>query len=100
MPRINRFAVCGSGFIGKGLVRQLISQGYMVNVLGRNVCPDEFPEKTQWVTDEFADCENLRNTLDGVEVACHQISSAFLGDDMVDPHQRAVGEHILNNCVS
>ncbi len=85
MPGINRFAVCGSGFIGKGLVRQLISKGYMVNVLDRNVCPDEFSGKTKWVTGEFADSDNLRNTLDGSEVAYHLISSTVPGDDTVDP---------------
>jgi UDP-glucose 4-epimerase len=85
MPRINRFAVCGSGFIGKGLVRQLISQGYMVNVLDRNICPEEFSEKTKWVAGEFADSDNLKNTLDGAEVAYHLISSTVPGDDTVDP---------------
>ena len=85
MLEINRFAVCGSGFIGKGLVHQLISQGYMVNVLDRNICPDEFSEKTKWVTSEFADSENLKNTLDDAEVAYHLISSTVPGDDTVDP---------------
>jgi len=85
MLEINRFAVCGSGFIGKGLVHQLISQGYMVNVLDRNICPDEFLEKTKWVTSEFADSENLKNTLDDAEVAYHLISSTVPGDDTVDP---------------
>jgi hypothetical protein len=65
-------------------VRQLIPKSYMVNVLGRNVCPDE-----------FSDCDNLRNTLDGAEVACHQIWCAFPVGDMVYPHQRAIGEYIF-----
>ena len=85
MLGINRFAVCGSGFIGKGLVRQLISQGYMINVLDHNVCPDEFSGKTKWVTGEFADNDNLKNILDGSEVAYHLISSTVPGDDTVDP---------------
>jgi len=85
MLGINRFAVCGSGFIGKGLVRQLISQGYVINVLDHNVCPDEFSGKTKWVTGEFADNDNLKNTLDGSEVAYHLISSTVPGDDTVDP---------------
>jgi len=85
MLEINRFAVCGSGFIGKGLVHQLISQGYMVNVLDRNICPDEFSEKTKWVTSEFTNSENLKNILDDAEVAYHLISSTVPGDDTVDP---------------
>ncbi len=85
MSGINRFAVCGSGFLGKGLVRQLISQGYIVNVLDRNICPDEFSEKTKWVTGEFADNDNLKNTLDASEVAYHMISSTVPGDGTVDP---------------
>jgi UDP-glucose 4-epimerase len=57
----------------------------MVNVLDRNTCPDEFSGKTKWVTGEFADSDNLRNTLDGSEVAYHLISSTVPGDDTVDP---------------
>lgn len=85
MLGVNRFAVCGSGFIGRGLVRQLISQGYVVNVLDRNVCPDEFSGKTKWVTGEFADNDILKNTLDGSEVAYHLISSTVPGDETIDP---------------
>ncbi len=85
MPGINRFAVCGSGFIGKGLVRQLLSQGYGVNVLDHNICPDEFSGETKWVTGEFGDNDDLRNTLDGSEVVYHLVSSTVPGDETVDP---------------
>ena len=95
MREINRFAVCGSGFIGKGLVRQLISQGYKVNVLDRNICPEEFYGETNWVTGEFADSDNLKNSLDGVEVAYHMVSSTVPGDDTVDPIQE-LSENIFS----
>jgi UDP-glucose 4-epimerase len=84
MREISRLAVCGSGFIGKGLVRQLISQGYKVNVLDRNICPYEFSGKTKWVNGEFADSDNLENTLNGAEVAYHLVSSTVPGDGTVD----------------
>ena len=95
MSGINRFSVCGSGFIGKGLIRQLISQGYKINVLDRNMCPDEFSGKTNWVTGEFADSDNLKNTLDGAEVAYHLVSSTVPGDDTVDPIQE-LSENIFS----
>jgi UDP-glucose 4-epimerase len=95
MLGVNRFAVCGSGFIGKGLVRQLISQGYVINVLDRNVCPDEFSGEAKWVTGEFADNDNLRNVLDGAEVAYHLVSSTVPGDDTVDPIQE-LSENIFS----
>ena len=95
MRKINRIAVCGSGFIGKSLVRQLISKGYKINVLDRNICPDEFSGETKWVTGEFADSDNLKNTLDGAEVAYHLISSTVPGDDTIDPIQE-LSENIFS----
>ena len=95
MLGVNRFAVCGSGFIGKGLVRQLISKGYKVNVLDRNICPDEFSGKTKWVTGVFADSDNLRNALDGAEVAYHLVSSTVPGDGSLDPIQE-LSENIFS----
>jgi UDP-glucose 4-epimerase len=95
MLEINRIAVCGSGFIGKGLIRQLISKGYKVNVLDRNICPDEFSRETKWVAGEFANIDNLKNTLDGAEVAYHLVSSTVPGDDTVDPIQE-LSENIFS----
>jgi UDP-glucose 4-epimerase len=95
MPVINRFSVCGSGFPGKGLVRQLISQRYMVNVLDRNICPDEFSEKTKWVTGEFANNDNLKNTLAGSEVVYHLIASTVPKDETVNPIKK-LSENIFS----
>lgn len=95
MSEFNSFAVCGSGFIGKALVHQLISNGYKVNVLDHNACPEEFSGKVKWTTGEFADNDNLKTTLDGVEVAYHLISSTVPGDDTVEP-VRELSENIFS----
>ncbi len=84
MPKIRNFAVCGAGFIGKNLTHWLIAQGHRVNVLDRNICPKEFLGKAQWVTGEFANNDNLRKTLGGVEVAFHMISSSVPGDGAIE----------------
>ena len=84
MPKFKSFAVCGAGFLGKSLIHRLISQGYRTNVLDRNICPKEFQEKVQWVTGEFADNNNLRKTLHGVDVAFHLISSSVPGDGAIE----------------
>jgi UDP-glucose 4-epimerase len=84
MPNFKNFAVCGAGFIGKNLTHWLIAQGYRVNVLDRNSCPKEFLGKTHWVTGEFANNDNLRKTLAGVEVAFHLVSSSVPGDDAIE----------------
>ena len=84
MSKFNSFAVCGAGFLGKSLIHRLISQGYRTNVLDRNICPKEFQEKVQWVTGEFADNNNLRKTLHGVDVAFHLISSSVPGDGAIE----------------
>ena len=84
MPKFNNFAVCGAGFIGKNLLHKLISQGYRINVIDRNICPKEFLGKTQWVTGEFNDNDSLRKTLDGVDVAFHLVSSSVPGDGAID----------------
>ena len=84
MPKYKTFAICGSGFIGKNLLRCLTSQGYRVNVLDRNTCPKEFLGKAQWVTGEFSNSEALRKTLDGVDVAFHLVSSSVPGDGAIN----------------
>ena len=88
MPKYKTFAICGSGFIGKNLIRCLISQGYGVNVLDRNICPKEFLGKAQWVTGEFSNSEALRKTLDGVDVAFHLVSNSVPGDGAI--HDAAI----------
>ena len=84
MPKYKTFAICGSGFIGKNLIRCLTSQGYRVNVLDRNICPKEFLGKAQWMTGEFSNSEVLRKTLDGVDVAFHMVSSSVPGDGAIN----------------
>ncbi len=84
MPKNRNFAVCGAGFIGKNLTHWLIAQGHRVNVLDRNICPKEFLGKTQWTTGEFANSDNLRKTLDGVEIAFHLVSSSVPGDGAIE----------------
>jgi UDP-glucose 4-epimerase len=84
MLKYNNFAICGAGFVGKNLTRWLISQGYRTNVIDHNICPKEFQGKVQWVTGEFSNNEDLRKTLDGVDVAFHLISSSVPGDDAID----------------
>jgi UDP-glucose 4-epimerase len=95
MPKFNNFAICGAGFIGKNLIHKLISQGYRINVLDRNICPKEFLGKTQWVTGEFANNDNLRKTLDGVEVAFHLISSSVPGDGAIE-RVKGLSDNILS----
>lgn len=79
-----KFAICGAGFIGKALIRQLIARGYRTNILDHNVCPEEFAGKTTWLTGEFDDKALLKSALDDVDVAFHLISSTVPGDDTVD----------------
>lgn len=94
MPKYKTFAICGSGFIGKNLIRYLTSQGYRVNVLDRNICPKEFLGKAQWMTGEFSNSEALRKTLDGVDVAFHMVSSSVPGDGAINLVE-GVSENIL-----
>ena len=94
MPKYKTFAICGSGFIGKNLIRCLTSEGYRVNVLDRNICPKEFLGKAQWMTGEFSNSEVLRKTLDGVDVAFHMVSSSVPGDGAINLVQ-GVSENIL-----
>ena len=84
MPKLNSFAVCGAGFIGKNLIQRLVSQGYRTNVLDHNTCPKEFRGKVQWVTGEFSSNDCLRKTLEGVEVAFHLVSSSVPGDGAIE----------------
>lgn len=77
-------AVCGAGFIGKGLIGQLVTLDHRIKVLDHHPCPQEFAGKTNWFTGEFSDKRLLSDALDGVDVAYHLISSTVPGDDTVD----------------
>jgi UDP-glucose 4-epimerase len=79
-----KFAICGAGFLGKALIRQLIAQGYQTNILDHNACPEEFAGKTTWLAGEFDDKTLQKTALHGVDVAFHLISSTVPGDDTVD----------------
>ena len=48
------------------------------------------------MTEEFAENDDLKNTLDGSKVAYHLISSTVLGDDTVDPIKE-LSENIWEN---
>lgn len=83
MRNINA-AVFGAGFIGKSVIRNLISKGNNVNVLDRNACPLEFFDTTTWRTGNFHDHSTLMESLNGVSVAYHFVSSTVPGDQSVD----------------
>lgn len=77
-------AVIGAGFIGKVLIRNLLSKGYNIRVLDRHTCPDEFAKKVTWVTANFHDKNPLGDVLQGASVAYHLVSSTVPGDQHVD----------------
>jgi UDP-glucose 4-epimerase len=85
MLEVRRAAVLGAGFIGRELVRELLSLDCETNVLDHNVCPEEFIGKTRWLTGDFADSFRLRQVLEGVQLAFHLVSSTVPGDDTADP---------------
>lgn len=84
MPKHMQFAVCGAGFIGKALIRQLHAHGHRINVLDHHPCPEEFAGKTRWFAGEFHDEALLEQSLNDVDVAFHLISSTVPGDDATD----------------
>ena len=76
--------VGGGGFIGRAIVRNLISRGCDVHVLDRNSCPEEFCGKTSWIVGDFLDRSSLDLALHGAKVAYHLISSTVPGDQHVN----------------
>lgn len=78
------FAIIGAGFIGKSVIRKLISKNINVKVLDRNNCPLEFIDKTKWITGDFHDKGILAKFLVGVSVAYHFVSSTVPGDQKAD----------------
>jgi UDP-glucose 4-epimerase len=84
MPHNLKFAIFGAGFIGKALLRQLISNGYRPNVLDHNAPPEEFATETSWVVGAFDDKTLQKETLRDVDVAFHLISTTVPGDDTVN----------------
>jgi UDP-glucose 4-epimerase len=97
-------ALIGAGFIGKHLVRSLLRSGHVLRVLDRNPCPAEFVGKLVWVQGDFHDNAALTNTLFGVGIVYHLVSSTVPGDLHVDVarelHENVVGTlGVANACV-
>lgn len=94
-PRNLNVSIIGAGFIGKHLLRTLLSQGCQVRVLDRNPCPDEFRGAAIWVQGDFHDSRNLLHVLEGANLAYHLISSTVPGDQHIDIalelHENVVG---------
>lgn len=84
-PRVQRFAVCGAGFIGRSLIDHLLMAGHDVNVLDHKGIPPDLVGRVTWSDGEFANRADLERTLAGVDVAFHLISSTVPGDVDVDP---------------
>lgn len=88
-------AVVGAGFIGRHLVRAFLAQGYRVQVLDRNPCPEEFLRAVQWTVGNFHDRAALSQALDGAALAYHLVSSTVPGDLHVEVarelHDNVVG---------
>ena len=86
MKHINTqcIAVIGAGFIGKAVIRNLLSKEYDIRVLDRHPCPDEFAQKVTWVTGNFHDKHALGEVLQGTSVVYHLVSSTVPGDQHVD----------------
>lgn len=74
----------GAGFIGREVIRNLLFKSKTVRVLDRNSCPSEFLGNIKWFKGVFSDKRALRDTLDGVSVVYHLVSSTVPGDQNVD----------------
>lgn len=79
-----KLAVLGAGFIGRHLIRCLLSEGASVAVLDHNDVPAEFAERVDWVRGEFSDAQAVVRVLEGATCAIHLISSTVPGDEHVD----------------
>ncbi len=88
-------AIVGAGFIGRHLVRAFLAQGYRVQVLDRNPCPQEFSGAVHWSIGDYHDRTSLTQALTGAALAYHLVSSTVPGDLHVDVarelHDNVVG---------
>ncbi len=82
--RKKHFSIIGAGFIGKAIVRNLLSKRQAVCVLDRHECPAEFSGKVNWIMGNFHDSNALERALGGAAVAYHLVSSTVPGDQHVD----------------
>ena len=99
-----RIAIIGAGFIGKHLIRKLLRAGHEVRILDRNNCPEEFNGLLTWNQGNFHDEAKLFETLNGVEIAYHLVSSTVPGDLNIDVtkelHENVVGSlGVVQACV-
>lgn len=83
MSRPTRFAVCGAGFIGTNLVQRLLAERYTVSVLDHKAALGDLGERTNWIKGDFRAAADVRQALDGAEVAYHLVSTTVPGDDHV-----------------
>jgi len=79
-----KISVIGCGFIGQSLVRTLLSKGFIVNVLDRNICPVEFQSRVNWITGTFNDQGSLKAALDGADIVYHLVATTVPGDSHVN----------------
>lgn len=98
-------AVVGAGFIGKSVIRNLLSRGDDVSILDRNTCPDEFSRTTTWTTGNFHDQNSLKQAIQGASVAYHLVASTVPGDQQVDVamelNENVVGAlNFINACLA
>lgn len=77
---VRRAAICGAGFIGRGLISQLLEQEIAISVLDRNPVPPELKGRVRWHQADFTDQARLRTALAGADVAYHLVSSTVPGD--------------------
>jgi UDP-glucose 4-epimerase len=100
-----RIAIIGAGFIGKHLIRTLLHAGHVLSVLDRNQCPEEFDGLVSWNQGDYHDQVKLGETLSGVEIAYHLVSSTVPGDLHVDVahelHDNVVGSlSVVETCIA
>ncbi|MEI6756610.1 MAG: NAD-dependent epimerase/dehydratase family protein [Chlorobium sp.] len=100
-----RFAIIGAGFIGKSVIRNLLSKDIDVSILDRHVCPDEFVEHVRWISGSFYDQSALSQALQGVSVAYHFVSTTVPGDQHTDVamelNENVVGAlHFVDACLA
>jgi len=76
--------VIGAGFIGKHLIRRLVTEGISIRVLDRNECPVEFQGLVEWVRGDFHDRDALCRVVDGADIVYHLVSSTVPGDQHIN----------------
>jgi UDP-glucose 4-epimerase len=98
-------SVIGGGFLGKSLIRNLLMKGHDISVLDRNICPEEFIDKVDWIVGNFNDQSVLSRVLQNASVAYHLVSSTVPGDEHVDVgmelQENVVGSlHFIDTCIT